>query len=212
MSNFIKESFHKLNDPFKWHEKGVGKVFGKPFGTLASEGIWGNADDLKAAGGSRTGSVLSGRAILQGGPKQQNMETARTFDVFGSPATAGGKQQTTARSLAALYGLLMGGAALAGGGGAGFGGTTSASAAPTASASGWSPFTTQMGYSGGTVGSGAGATTAASSSPSSMDYARMGNSMMQQGQQGGGTQQGALQHQYVGMPAKNPYMMGYPWS
>jgi hypothetical protein len=50
---------------------------------------------------------------------------------------------------------------LAGGSGVGYGGTTSASAAPSASASGFSPFTTQMGYSGSTVGSG---TSVASSS------------------------------------------------
>ena len=179
-------------------------------------GFLGKAGDLKKFAGTKEGSLMSGRAILQGGPKEQNMESARTIDVFGSPATAGTKMQTTARLGAILYGLGAGAAAYGtgaagSGGGVGFGGTTSASAAPSATASGFSPFTTQMGYSGGTVGSGAGATTGAASNW--QNYARAGNSMMQQGQQSA-PQQGALQHQYVGQQQQpNPYLMrGYPWS
>jgi hypothetical protein len=130
-------------------------------------GFIGNAGDLKKFAGTKMGSMMSGRAILQGGPKEQDMESARTFDIFGSPATAGGKQQTSARSLAALYGLFAGGAALAGGGAGGASG---------GAAGGW------------------------------QNYARLGNAVMQQGQQGQGAQGQSLQHQYVGENPRNPYL------
>lgn len=95
-------------------------------------GFIGNAGDLKKFAGSKTGSLFSGRAILQGGPKEQDMETARTFDVFGSPATAGTKQQSTARLAAILYGAFMGLGAL----GAGAAGSSTGTAAGEAGATG----------------------------------------------------------------------------
>lgn len=67
---------------------------------------------------------------------------------------------------------------LAGGSGVGFGGTTSASSAPSSSAGGFSPFTTNMAYSGSSVGSGAPA-----AGSSWQDYTR------QQPPQGGQQQQ-----------------------
>lgn len=209
MSNFLTKFNSKITDPLGIINK-VGDKWGMQKVTdLYRQGPIGNAGGIKAAAGSKFGSLMSGRAILQGGAKEQNMENARTFDVFGSPATAGGKQQTTARLGAILYGL--GAAAAAYGGGAA--GSTSASAAPSASPAGGYG-ATQMGYAGNTVGTGAPASggTTAASSPAWLDYARMGNSMMQQGQPQQ-TQQGALQHQYVGGSGfRNPYLMGYPWS
>lgn len=166
-------------------------------------GFLGNAGDLKKFGGTKLGSLMSGRAILQGGPKEQNMEGARTIDVFGSPATAGGKQQTTARLGAILYGL---GAAAAGYGAAG---TTSMASQSASPAGGFGA--TQMGYAGNSVGSGVAGTSAGTTSPGWSNYARAGNALMQQGQQSA-PQQGALQHQFVGQPMQNPYLRGYPWS
>jgi hypothetical protein len=162
------------------------------FDKLLGKGSWynpagfiGNAGDLKKFAGTKLGSVMSGRAILQGGPKAQDMEGARTLDVFGSPATAGGKQQTTARLGAALYGLGAGAAAY--GGGLFGGGATGMNAAPSASPGG-----------AGAMGGGG--------SSGWMNYARLGNAMMQQGQQGQGAQGQQLQHQYVGENPRNPYL------
>jgi hypothetical protein len=134
----------------------------------------GKGGELKELAGSKEGSVLSGRALLQGGPKDQDMEGARTFDVFGSPATAGGNQQTTARTGAALYGLFAGGAAMMGGG---MGGSTSASAAPTSGTTG-SPFAFNHSYAGDSVGSGA----PTASGAGWQDYARHAQMPQQQGQ------------------------------
>lgn len=196
-------------DPLKLDQK----ILPRGADSLHAKGPLGNAGGIKEFAGTKLGSLHSGRAILQGGPKEQNMETGRTFDVFGSPATAGTKQQTTARTLAALYGLFMGGAALAGGGGAGGGGSAAGVGGYAGSPSG--------GYTGSGMSAGgtsSGATTGAggygpatSASPGWMEYARMGNSMMQQGQQQGQQSQ-PLQHQFVGQPVNNPYLMrGYPW-
>jgi hypothetical protein len=121
-------------------------------------GFLGKAGDLKKFAGTKMGSMMSGRAILQGGPKEQNMESARTFDVLGSPATAGTNQQTSARVGAALYGAAMA-AGAAGAGGAGSGAT----AMPPA-------FAQAPGSVAATQG---GTTTAASSTPAW--HARMGN-------------------------------------
>lgn len=138
------------------------RMLPKGLDDLYRKGPLGNAGGIKAAAGSKGGSVMSGRAIYQGGAKEQDMETARTFDVFGSPVTAGTKQQTTARTVAALYGLAMGGMALMGSGG----GATSASAAPTSSSSGgWGA--TQVSEVGG-----GGASAAPSAGSSWQDYSQ----------------------------------------
>jgi hypothetical protein len=167
------------------------------FDNLLGKGSWynpagfiGNAGDLKKFAGTKMGSMMSGRAILQGGPKEQDMESARTFDLFGSPATAGGKQQTSARSLAALYGLFAGGAALAGGGAGGASG--GAAGGPSSGMGSWFGSSAQGG--GGSTAGGW------------QNYARLGNAVMQQGQQGQGAQGQSLQHQYVGENPRNPYL------
>ena len=100
----------------------TGKMLPSGVDSLVEKGPLGNAGGIKEAAGTKLGSMLSGRAILQGGPRQQNMESARTFDVFGSPATAGANQQSTARLGAALYGAYMGAGALGGGSGTSAGG------------------------------------------------------------------------------------------
>lgn len=162
-------------------------------------GFLGKAGDLKAFAGSKAGSVFSGRALLQGGPKEQDMESARTFDVFGSPATAGTNMQTPARAGALAYGAAAGlgamgvGSAFSGGGSLFSGGATGMNAAPSAT----------------TGGPGAVGGTAAGSN--FMNYARLGNAVRSMGgqQQGGPSQ--SMQHQYVGQPSRNPYMQGFPW-
>ncbi len=131
-------------------------------------GFLGKAGDLKKFAGTKLGSVMSGRAILQGGPKNQDMEGARTLDVFGSPATAGTKQQTTARVAAALFGAAAGAGAY--GAGAAGGGTT---AMPPAVAE----------APGAVAATQGGTTTAAGSTPAWLQYARMGNAAMRGMQQ-----------------------------
>lgn len=199
MSNFLTKFNSKITDPLGFINK-VGDKWGMQKVTdLYRQGPLGNAGGIKAAAGSKAGSLLSGRAILQGGAKEQDMETARTFDVFGSPATAGGKQQTSARSLAALYGLIMGGAALAGGGSGAGGG-----------AAGGAMNSSGVMVDGATSGGMGSAGGASASSPAWMKYARLGNMAMNMGQPSG-PQQGALQHQFVGNQTQNPYA-GYPWN
>ncbi len=100
----LKKLTRKISDPAGVVGAVSKAVGGEHLKTLMTEGWVGNADSLKAFAGSKQGSIFSGRALLQGGAKEQNMETARTFDVFGSPATAGTKQQTTARAAAVVYG------------------------------------------------------------------------------------------------------------
>lgn len=143
-----------MYDPFGL----TGKVLPKGIDSFVEKGPLGNAGGIKAAAGPKMGSMLSGRAILQGGPKEQNMESARTFDVFGSPATAGTKQQSTARLGALLYGAWMAGALGGLGGGTG---ATSASYSPAA-------------MDVPAAGAGPSATTAGGM-PAWMKYARMGN-------------------------------------
>lgn len=82
-------------------------LFGK--GSIFNPGGFiGKAGDLKAYAGSKDGSMLSGRWIQEGGAKKRDMESARTFDVFGSPATAGTGAQPYARAGAAAFGAAAG--------------------------------------------------------------------------------------------------------
>lgn len=116
----------RIADPLDLVGKTADKIGGESFGTLVREGPLGNADNIKELAGSKFGSVLSGRFIVQRGIYKQDMETARTFDVFGSPATAGTKQQTTARAAAVIYGAAVAGGAALASSGSGTAGTAAA--------------------------------------------------------------------------------------
>jgi hypothetical protein len=69
-------------------------------------------NSLTGLAGSELGSVLTGRALLQGGVQEQDMSSAGILDVFGSPATAGTEYQDEAQLAAQLYGGYMAGGAL----------------------------------------------------------------------------------------------------
>lgn len=83
-----------------------------------TEGPIGNAPQIKRASASKAGSLLGGRAIVERRVRQQDEGKTHTIDVFGSVATSGTKQQTTARTGAIIYGAYMGAAALGAGSGA----------------------------------------------------------------------------------------------
>lgn len=63
--------------------------------------------------GSKLGSVATGRFIVERKIQKRDLSSAKLIDFFGSPATAGTKQQTTARTAAIVYGGYMAGAAIA---------------------------------------------------------------------------------------------------
>lgn len=114
VDSLIEKAVDPLN-VFDTLTSGMGST-AQSVGNLVKQGPIGNADDIKAVAGSKLGSVVTGRAVLQGGIKEQDMESARTFDVFGSPATAGTKMQTTARAAAIIYGAAAAAGALSGSG------------------------------------------------------------------------------------------------
>lgn len=57
---------------------------------------------VKKLAGTKIGSVLTGRAVVERKIARQN-EDSKWIDFIGSPATAGTKQQTTARTAAIVY-------------------------------------------------------------------------------------------------------------
>lgn len=88
---------------------------------------------LKDIAGSKVGSILTGRALLQGGAREQDMGDASALDLFGSPATAGTRYQDAARAGAVAFGLgTLAGAA--GAGSATAGGTEAAASTAGAGA------------------------------------------------------------------------------
>lgn len=218
MSNFLTKFNTKVTDPLGFINQ-IGDKWGMHKVTdLYRQGPLGNAGGIKAAAGSKFGSLLSGRAILQGGPQEQNMESARTFDVFGSPATAGTNQQTTARAGALAYSAAaalgaLGAGSLFGGGAGGTTGGMSGSGGVLGGSGMTGTITTGPGYGGAT--SATAAPTATTSSPAWMQYARMGtqamNSSSNNPQSGGGGAR-PMQHQYVGQMPRNPYLQGFPWN
>jgi hypothetical protein len=115
-------------------------------------------NSLTSLAGSKVGSVLSGRAVLQGGVKEQDMSSAGILDVFGSPATAGTKQQGAARAAAIAYGGYMAAGALAGA--AGSGATGSAAADSSVLAGAGDMFGSGAVYEAGAAGLGTGAAAA----------------------------------------------------
>lgn len=124
----------KLADPLNLAGK-LGDSLGTTAGNvlkLALQGPVGNAGALKQVAGSALGSVLTGRALVQGKIQAQDMESARTLDVLGSPATAGTKLQDAARAGAVAFGAYQALPYLLTGSGAG----SAATAAPTAAGMG----------------------------------------------------------------------------
>lgn len=90
--------------------------------------------------GSKLGSVLTGRFIVERKIQKRDLQAGggKLIDLFGSPATAGTKQQTTARVGAVVFGGVVAAGAVAGGtavSGGAAGGVASGVAAT--SATGW---------------------------------------------------------------------------
>lgn len=85
--------------------------------------------------GSKLGSVATGRFIVERKIQKRDLSSGKLIDFFGSPATAGTKQQTTARVGAIIYGGWMAGSAIAAKGAAtGIAGTSAGSAAGSVAA------------------------------------------------------------------------------
>ena len=193
--NRLIQGFNKkITDPLGGINK-LGDKWGMQDVTdLYREGPVGNASGWKQAAASKGGSILSGRAIMEGKaearPDNHNTSRMRTIDVFGSPATAGTGAQSTARAAAAIYAAWAAAAAMgagaAGSGTAGAGGTTASTtggtAAGTAGGTTYGTISTGPGAGGATSASAAPSSTAGGGAASWMKWGRLAN-LMRQGQQ-----------------------------